>query len=302
MNPQAESDLTNRYLEFKSTSTKIGLEEALVQYRTVRPQDWRFEILIELFFIQHEVCHGTPDRTNKKIRSTIRLLNNEAFIKEHGILLVELIELYVHMESDSKYLIEGFIHLSTRCDMIQLLTMDEYLYRQAIDQLMHCVHRMDTRFTIQISEMIYKGIEKAPQDILWVRFKLVEMQILPDLVTRLTATYSKDTVEFLNGVFTGKSTWFLAQSANSGQYFIKMKQKVLKEIEMNFSKDNSIAVLASIRALAGIIGFFGIKLIDTEVSLCLKILGQTKHKKLVRLLLALVLLAADQFLRKQPLY
>ncbi|KAI8358478.1 hypothetical protein EDC96DRAFT_241462 [Choanephora cucurbitarum] len=194
---------------------------------------------------------------------------------------------------------EGFVHLSTRCDIIQLLANDEYIYRHAILQLMSCVHRMDTRFIIQISEMIYKGIEKRPQDALWVRFKLVEMQVLPDLVTRLTAMYCKDTVEFLNGVFTGKSTWFLAQSANSGQYFIKMKQRMMKEIESSFSNQHPITLLASIRALSGIIGFFGIKLVDTEVALCLRILGQTKHEKLVRLLLSLVLLAADQFLRKQ---
>jgi hypothetical protein len=42
--------------------------------------------------------------------------------------------------------------------------------------------------------MIYKIIEEYPDYALMVRFNLVEMQILPDLVTRLTAIYCRDTV------------------------------------------------------------------------------------------------------------
>ena len=89
--------------------------------------------MTELYFIQYSVCHETTDRTNKRIRSTIRLLQNEAFIKEHGILFVELVELFSHLESDQstvlQCLMEGFVHLSTRCDIIQLLANDEYIYR-----------------------------------------------------------------------------------------------------------------------------------------------------------------------------
>ncbi|KAI8084152.1 uncharacterized protein B0P05DRAFT_536345 [Gilbertella persicaria] len=200
-----------------------------------------------------------------------------------------------------KHISEGLVHLSTRCDIIKLLVAEnEPMYCNVIEQLMHCVHRMDTRYSMQISEMIYKAIEKYPQDAPMVRFKLVEMQILPDLVTRLTATYCKDTVEFLNGVFTGKSTWFLAQSPNSGQYFMKMKQRIIQEMDTYALHEKDIVGLSShIRALAGIIGFFGIKLVDSEISLCLKLLSQTQVERIVCLLLVLVLLSADQFLRKQ---
>lgn len=42
--------------------------------------------------------------------------------------------------------------------------------------------------------MIFKIIEEYPDYAFMVRFNLVEMQILPDLVTRLTAIYCRDTV------------------------------------------------------------------------------------------------------------
>lgn len=42
--------------------------------------------------------------------------------------------------------------------------------------------------------MIFKIIEEYPDYAPMVRFKLVEMQILPDLVTRLTVVYCRDLV------------------------------------------------------------------------------------------------------------
>lgn len=42
--------------------------------------------------------------------------------------------------------------------------------------------------------MIYKVIEEYPEYAFVVRFKLAEMQILPDLITRLTVVYCRDTV------------------------------------------------------------------------------------------------------------
>lgn len=44
------------------------------------------------------------------------------------------------------------------------------------------------------SEMIFKIIEEYPDYAFMVRFKLVEMQILPDLITRLTVIYCRDIV------------------------------------------------------------------------------------------------------------
>jgi hypothetical protein len=108
-------------------------------------------------------------------------------------------------------------------------------------------------------------------------------------------------VEFLNGIFYGKSTWFLAQSVNSGQYFIKMKQRIFADIEsysvcygllenktLNSSnvhimqsdlQKNQVAIACAIRALAGIVGYFGIKLQEAEAVLILKVLGQTNTER-----------------------
>lgn len=40
------------------------------------------------------------DRANKSIRSVTRLLNNEAFLKENGMLVVDIIELFDEIEGD----------------------------------------------------------------------------------------------------------------------------------------------------------------------------------------------------------
>lgn len=51
------------------------------------------------------------------------------------------------------------------------------------------------------SEMIYTVIEEYPEYAFVVRFKLAEMQILPDLITRLTVVYCRDTVSCLQATF-----------------------------------------------------------------------------------------------------
>ncbi|KAI7889770.1 uncharacterized protein EV154DRAFT_513329 [Mucor mucedo] len=308
MNSQVESQLKQRFLEFKRTSTKIGLEEALVQFKSVGQQDWKFEVLCELFYIQANVQHEPTERANKNIRGNLRLLNNDSFLRENGVLVFEVIELYDDIEIEEgaescwKYLLEGFVHISTRCDLVKGLTKNnEFAYKEFIDQLLQCVHKLNSIYAMQLSEMIFKIIEEYPDYAFMVRFKLVEMQILPDLITRLTVIYCRDIIEFLNGIFYGKSTWFLAQSVNSGHLFIKMKQRVITEIE-SYSSDlatNHVAIASAMRALAGIVGYFGIKLLDSEVLLLLKVLGQTYTERLVQLSLCLILISADQFLRKQ---
>ncbi|CAO3616650.1 unnamed protein product [Mucor fragilis] len=309
MNTQQQHELTAKYSEFKNTATKIGLEEALVQYKTIGQQDWKFEVLCELYFIQFMVQTEPIDRANKSIRSVTRLLNNEAFLKENGMLVVDIIELFDEIEGDQgnllswKYLMEGFIHLSTRSEIIKgLARNNEIAYKEFIDHLLHCVHRLDSRYSIQLSEMIYKVVEEYPESAFVVRFKLAEMQILPDLITRLTVVYCRDTVEFLNGIFYTNSTWFLAQSVNSGQYFVKMKNRIIESIESNVQQGermNPVAVAFALRALVGIVAYFGIKLKEPEVAVCIKLLGKTQSERLVKLLLCLILLSADQFLRKQ---
>jgi hypothetical protein len=52
--------------------------------------------------------------------------------------------------------------------------------------------------------MIYTIVEENPFYVFMVRFKLVEMQILPDLVTRLTVLYCCDEVSKQD-----KNTWIV---------------------------------------------------------------------------------------------
>lgn len=56
------------------------------------------EVLCELFYIQLNVQHEVTERANKNIRANLRLLNNEAFLRENGVLIFEVIELYDEIE------------------------------------------------------------------------------------------------------------------------------------------------------------------------------------------------------------
>lgn len=58
------------------------------------------EVLCELYYIQINVQHGPTERANKNIRANLRLLNNEAFLKENGVLVYEVIELFDQIEYD----------------------------------------------------------------------------------------------------------------------------------------------------------------------------------------------------------
>ncbi|KAF7728499.1 hypothetical protein EC973_006052 [Apophysomyces ossiformis] len=55
----------------------------------------------------------------------------------------------------------------------------------------------------------------------------------------------------------------------------------------------------ALRALVGLVGFFGIKLAYDEVTLCLTILRETRTERLVKLILCLALINAEAFLRQQ---
>ncbi|KAI8882164.1 hypothetical protein K501DRAFT_251843 [Backusella circina FSU 941] len=304
MNQQDQARLSNRYLEFKSTSSKIGLEEALFQFKTIGQEDWRFELLCELYFVQSQVQTQQVDRVSKLLRSSLRLLSSENFLKENGILVYEILELFDDIEQGNayKYLLEGIVHLPTRCELVKGLNKHQYLeYKDILDYLLHSGHKLTSKYSIQLSEMIYTVIEDNPFCVFMVRFKLVEMQILPDLVTRLTVLYCCDEIDFLNGLFYRMPAWFIAQSVNSGQFIVKMKHRIIAEIE-SYSSDlqsHQVELASSIRALTGVIGYFGIKLSELEVDLCLKILASTEMERLVKLLLSLVIIAGDQFLKRQ---
>lgn len=56
--------------------------------------------MCELYFILYTVQTEPIDRANKRIRSVTRLLNNEAFLKENGMLVIDIIELFDEIEGD----------------------------------------------------------------------------------------------------------------------------------------------------------------------------------------------------------
>ena len=56
------------------------------------------EVLCELYFIQLTVQTEPIDRANKNIRSVTRLLNNEAFLKGNGMLIIDIVELFDDIE------------------------------------------------------------------------------------------------------------------------------------------------------------------------------------------------------------
>ena len=55
----------------------------------------------------------------------------------------------------------------------------------------------------------------------------------------------------------------------------------------------------AIRALAGLVGYLGIKLNDIEIGKCLELLRTSKTERIVKLLLSLMLLSSEHAIRSQ---
>lgn len=70
----------------------------------------------------------------------------------------------------------------------------------------------------------------------------------------------------------------MSQPVTSGQYFVKMKNRIIEE-NLKDSKLNVVAITSAIRALAGMSGYFGIKLNEPEVILCIQLLEQTRNER-----------------------
>ncbi|KAI8974461.1 hypothetical protein BDB01DRAFT_398470 [Pilobolus umbonatus] len=250
----------------------------------------------------------TPEIVNNILKGSIRCLNNDQFIKDKDRSLFELIEIFEDLEHKDnnndviKSLLEGWVYFSTRCDLIRgLYRYNELIYMDIVDYILQCSPKLKTRFSIQLKDMIYLLVEENPDYACMIRHKLVQMQLLPDMVAKLTVAYCRDEVVFLNGLFYNSPKWFTAQSVNSGQYFIQMKNRMISKMHQ-YSADidnHSVELACTIRALTGVVGYFGIKLGETETDLCLDLLRTTTSERLVKLLLCLVLIAADQFLKKQ---
>ena len=55
----------------------------------------------------------------------------------------------------------------------------------------------------------------------------------------------------------------------------------------------------AIRALAGLVGYLGIKLNDAEIDKCLALLRESKAERIVKLLLSVMLLSSEHAIRSQ---
>ncbi|KAI8333676.1 hypothetical protein BC941DRAFT_434172 [Chlamydoabsidia padenii] len=164
-------------------------------------------------------------------------------------------------------------------------------------------------FLISIhSDVIYAMVEEQPMNARRIRYKMTELRILPSLVIRLTVNFCPDNyVDFLNGVFNSQPNWFLQQSYTSGASFTKIKSSILQELKSSMpivkqesdSINNKAETAAIIRALCGLVAFFGVKLTEQETRQCLSLLAHTSSEMLMKLLLCLVLVSADQMMKYQ---
>lgn len=131
-------------------------------------------------------------------------------------------------------------------------------------------------------------IEEQPAHARRIRYKLTELRILPGLVLRLTVNFcTDDYVDFLNGVFNSQPTWFLQQSYTSGTSFAKIKTNLMNALschptlqlhpseqqQQSGTEISGAHMMATLRALCGLVAFFGVKLVEQETRLCLTLLA-----------------------------
>ncbi|RCI03983.1 hypothetical protein CU098_002045, partial [Rhizopus stolonifer] len=151
------TELINKYLEFRKTATKIGLGEALAQFRSIGPFDWKFEVLRELFYITSQVQAENSEKAHTAIRAAIKLLNNEMFLSEHNQEVIEVIGVFEDIEYQesnmnvTRLLVEGVVYLVTRCALVKCLAKSNEIAREnVINQLLLCVRRLNSRFLLQL--------------------------------------------------------------------------------------------------------------------------------------------------------
>ncbi|KAG0178965.1 hypothetical protein DFQ29_002760 [Apophysomyces sp. BC1021] len=167
----AEDSVEEHYLGYKRVVSKLGFEAAQSQYRQQHNQPIALSLLIEFHYLQHEIYQyrNDPDRATRSIRAGIQLLSKDAFIHDEAQQIVQTLDWFDTIESENQDQYEGlqavykgFIHLPTRCELVR--------------------------------EMISSVVEEKPACAAMVRHSLVERQLLPELVTRITVLYCQDEV------------------------------------------------------------------------------------------------------------
>ncbi|CAO3617799.1 unnamed protein product [Cunninghamella blakesleeana] len=184
-----------------------------------------------------------------------------------------------------------------------------------LSYLMKGINVLTKKHTIYLSEIIYAMVDLQPNQARRVRYKLAEMHVLPNLITQLTIQFcNEDYADFLNGIFNQDTSWFLNQAVVNSSSFTKIKTSLFDELLNYTNSSNGIIIIENqnqmniyhyakimniIRSIIGLIGFFGVKLMDHEIQFFLNLLDTINMEKITKLILCLVLVSADQVIKHQ---
>ncbi|KAI7883222.1 hypothetical protein K492DRAFT_205507 [Lichtheimia hyalospora FSU 10163] len=307
--------IAQRYKEYKNSVAKIGLEEAQNQYVTITYHDlgnerWKLDLLRECFFIQSVMVRFSTnaDLAGRHIRPGVRLLTNESFLHDNAQEVVATLDWFDELEDQDPLrqgtwnnLVEGFIHLQTRCEIVRCIVQyDPLVIPEITEQLLQSAGRLSSsRYQIYLCEMVYTIVQEHPTHAADIRYKLIGRQLLPELITRITVVHGKDEIDVLNGIFHGFPSWFMAQTASSIAHFNKIKTRIFAEIERSKNDNSKVELAMAIRALAGLVGYLGIKLTEGEIAKCLDLCRMSQTERIVKLSLSLMLVVSDQAIRSQ---
>ncbi|OAD76149.1 hypothetical protein PHYBLDRAFT_166122 [Phycomyces blakesleeanus NRRL 1555(-)] len=289
-----------------ATITVINLK---TQYRSISgtlSDPRKFQLLLEFSCIQYLAYANRqqPERASKSVVASSHLLSNQNFLRDESGMVVAALDLFDDLEAQDvnerlgniQHVLEGFVHLSTRCELVRCIARNDPLnFTEAIDHLLQSAHCLSTRYSIQLSEMIYTMVEEKPRYAATVRFKLVEMQLLPDLVTRLTV-YCEDEHLVSDALVVYRAVSKQQTSfCNHQKPGVRQDSKIIKgDVQVN-----QVELAMAIRVVAGLVGFFGLQLSEAEVDMCFYLLRVTEMERLVKLLLSLILISSVAILKRQ---
>ncbi|ORZ19855.1 hypothetical protein BCR42DRAFT_225178 [Absidia repens] len=295
----------NIYKEYRQTRTKIGEEAANAQYIHGQANQY-FLLIVDFFLLQTIVAttSGNTDRTQLALRPAVQFLSSESFLQGYGQYIADALDCYEELEheiasqarqfDERQQVFRGFIYLPTRCIIIKTIIKHRPLeFDQIMDYLLKSLQHLPTKHALYLSDTVYAMVETQPQNAHRVRYKLSELRILPSLVIHLTVAFCNDDyVDFLNGVFNLQPSWFLQQSSTSGASLTKIKTSIIQELSDYIDAISTSAptmiqeqpplpvnITAIIRALCGLVAFFGVKMTDQEIQQCLFLMANDASEK-----------------------
>ncbi|KAG2187813.1 hypothetical protein INT44_005503 [Umbelopsis vinacea] len=253
--------------------------------------------LCDLFTLYHQ-CHRDAALSSKFVKSCVRTIGSEAMINDVKPMLPILMEWFIELDGNNEIsslepLIRSFVYLPTRAILLDsILVYDETTF-------MRIASNGSSQLTFFVSENVYALVQKYPSYALAVRFKLVQAQLLPDLALRLTITHIHDEVNFLNGELAGLPSWILSQSTNIAPLITAMKNKLCELAKEETGKESptQLEMAKILRAIIGLLGFFGIKATEEQYRVCFDVIRKSNTERTIELSLCFILICAEQVLR-----